>query len=387
MRLYLSDDDAAFADELRDFFTTRIPHSIRETVRERRELTKAQHVEAMRIMNAAGIAVPNWPVEWGGRDWTPLQRHIWYEEMHRAAVPVPLMLNASMIGPVLAEFGSAELKRRFLPPTANLDIWWAQGFSEPGAGSDLASLVTSAVHVGDEYVVNGQKTWTTHAQHADWMFALVRTDRAAKKQAGISMLLIDMRSPGVTVRPIALVAGGHEVNEVFLDDVRVPEANLVGVENRGWAYAKFLLGNERVGAAPVGIMKRDLSALREFAAEEGLLQRPAVQSRLVDIENTLVALELTAIRVTAASDDGEPHPASSILKLRGTEIQQEITALWMDLGGERAIVRAGAARSDVPAWVRGASEVYLNFRKTSIYGGSNEIQRQIIAGAILGLRA
>ena len=215
MKLRLSDEDAAFREEMRTFFTTQVPQHIRDTVAARHELTKEQIVESQQVLNAAGLAVPNWPVEWGGKDWTPLQRHIWHEEMQLASVPTPLAFNASMVGPVIAAFGTEELKQRFLPPTANLDIWWSQGFSEPDAGSDLASLRTTARREGDEYVVNGQKTWTTLGQYGDWIFTLVRTDPdAPKRQQGISFLLIDMTSPGLTVRPIELIDGGHEVNEV-----------------------------------------------------------------------------------------------------------------------------------------------------------------------------
>src|SRR4051812_40537126 len=265
MQLALSPEDAEFRDEMRAFFTTKIPQDIRDAVRDRRELTKDQMVTSMRILNAHGLAVPNWPVEWGGQDWSPLRRHIWHEEMQRACVPTPLAFNASMIGPVIAQFGSQQMKERFLPATANLDIWWAQGFSEPDAGSDLASLRTTAVRDGDEYVVNGQKTWTTLGQYGDWIFTLVRTNPDVKKQAGISLLLIDMTSPGVEVRPIELIDGGHEVNEVWFTDVRVPLDCLVGEENRAWDYAKFLLGNERVGVAPVGASKRILAEAKELA--------------------------------------------------------------------------------------------------------------------------
>ena len=226
-------------------------------------------VRSMQTLNAAGLAVPGWPVEWGGQDWSSLQRHIWSVEMQLACVPTPLAFNAGMIGPVIAAFGSQEMKERFLPPTANLDIWWSQGFSEPDAGSDLASLRTTAVRDGEEYVVNGQKTWTTLGQWGDWIFTLVRTDPEVKKQAGISMLLIDMTSPGLTVRPIELIDGGSEVNEVFFEDVRVPAENLVGEENKGWDYAKFLLGNERVGVAPVGLIKRLVAQAKKQAQTAG----------------------------------------------------------------------------------------------------------------------
>lgn len=391
MKLQLSDEDAAFREEMHAFFTTQIPQHIRDTVAARRELSKEQIVESVQAMNAAGIAVPNWPVEWGGKDWTPLQRHIWHEEMQLANVPAPLPFNASMVGPVIAAFGSQELKERFLPKTANLDIWWSQGFSEPDSGSDLASLRTTAVRDGDDYVVNGQKTWTTLGQYGDWIFTLVRTDPTVKKQAGISFLLIDMTSPGVTVRPIELIDGGHEVNEVWFEDVRVPVENLVGEENKGWDYAKFLLGNERVGVAPVGSTKRTLSQAKEYARTAGpggssLLDDPLVAAQIADLENELLALELTALRVVANSADGKPHPASSVLKLRGTELQQAVTELFVDLAGPLALASGAGEGSDVPDWARVTTPNYLNFRKASIYGGSNEVQRQIIAGTILGLK-
>jgi alkylation response protein AidB-like acyl-CoA dehydrogenase len=393
MRLELSEQDAAFRAEMRRFFTSEVPTSIRDAVAARRELTKEQIVESQRILNAAGLAVPGWPVEWGGRDWTPLQRHIWHEEMQRAAVPIPLAFNATMVGPVIAAFGSQEQKERFLPPTANLDIWWSQGFSEPDAGSDLASLRCAAVRDGDHWVVNGQKTWTTLGQHGDWIFCLVRTDPdAPRKQQGISFLLVDMTSPGVTVRPIELIDGGHEVNEVFFEDVRVPADNLVGEENKGWDYAKFLLGNERVGVAPVGSTKRVLAQAKEWARTAGagggsLLDDPLVAAQLADLENDLLALELTALRVVAHSADGKPHPASSVLKLRGTELQQAVSELVVDLAGPGSLgPRPPAApESDLPEWARGSTSSYLNLRKASIYGGSNEVQRQIIARTILGL--
>jgi alkylation response protein AidB-like acyl-CoA dehydrogenase len=351
MRLQLSPEDEAFREEMRTFFTTEVPQSIRDTVAHHRHLTKDQYVETQRILNAAGLAVPHWPVEWGGKEWTPLQRHIWREEMQLAAVPEPLAFNASMIGPVLAQFGTQEQKETFLPKTANLDIWWCQGFSEPDAGSDLASLRTTAVREGDEYIVNGQKTWTTLGQHADWIFCLVRTDPTAeKRQRGISMLLFPMDTPGVTLRPIELLDGTHEVNEVFFEDVRVPAENLVGEENAGWTIAKFLLGNERVGIARVGHTKRLLADAKEHAR------------RIVS--------------------NGTPL---SVLKLRGSELQQAATELLVDLAGPLSLASYADGGSDVPEWARAATPEYLNYRKVSIYGGSNEVQRTIIAGTILGL--
>jgi alkylation response protein AidB-like acyl-CoA dehydrogenase len=391
MQLELSPADADFRDEMRAFFATEVDADIREAVGEGRELTRDQFVRSQRTLNAAGLAVPHWPLEWGGRGWSPLRRYLWQEEMQRACVPPPLGFNTAMVGPVIAAFGGPEQKQRFLPATANLDIWWSQGFSEPDAGSDLASLRTSAVRDGDAYVVNGQKTWTTLAQHGDWIFCLVRTDPAAKKQAGISFLLVDMASPGVTVRPIELIDGSHEVNEVWFEEVRVPAENLVGEENAGWGYAKFLLGNERVGVAPVGATKRVLAQAKEWARSTpggdagALLDDPATAARIAELENELLALELTALRVVAHSAAGKPHPASSVLKLKGTELQQAVSELVVDLAGPASLASGASDGSSLPGWARRSAPTYLNLRKASIYGGSNEIQRQIIARTILGL--
>ena len=383
MQLELSAEDAAFREEMRSFFTTEFPQDIRDTVLEGRELSQEQIVRSQQALNAAGLAVPHWPEEWGGRGWTDLQRHLWHEEMQAAGVPTPLAFNASMIGPVIAQFGTEEQKARFLPGTANLDIWWSQGFSEPDAGSDLASLRTTAVRDGDDWIVNGQKTWTTLGQFGDWIFTLVRTDPEVKKQAGISMLLIDMTLPGVEVRPIELIDGSYEVNEVWFDDVRVPGDLMVGELNSGWTIAKFLLGNERVGVAPVGATKRALATLKHNAGD--LLDDPLTRARVAELENELLALELTALRVVAHSAGGEPHPASSVLKLKGTELQQAVSELALDLAGPGSLAYGAEDDSEVPGWARRSAPTYLNLRKASIYGGSNEIQRQIIARTILGL--
>ena len=383
MQLELSAKDATFREEMRSFFTTQFPQDIRDTVLEGRHLTRDQIVQSQQVLNAAGLAVPHWPQEWGGRGWSDLQRHLWHEEMQAAGVPTPLAFNASMIGPVLAQFGTEEQKARFLPATANLDIWWSQGFSEPDAGSDLASLRTTAVRDGDDWIVDGQKTWTTLGQHGDWIFTLVRTDPEVKKQAGISMLLIDMTLPGVEVRPIQLIDGSYEVNEVWFEDVRVPGDLLVGELNGGWTIAKFLLGNERVGVAPVGATKRALATLKHNAGD--LLEDPLTRARIAELENELLALELTALRVVAHSTGGEPHPASSVLKLKGTELQQSVSELALDLAGPGSLASGADDDSAVAGWARRSAPTYLNLRKASIYGGSNEIQRQIIARTILGL--
>ncbi|WP_067720227.1 acyl-CoA dehydrogenase family protein [Nocardia yamanashiensis] len=389
MRLSLSPEEVKFRDELREFYRTKIPAEIRDRVKYGLELSKDDIVTTHRILNEHGLAVPKWPVAWGGKDWTPMQRHLWEDEMQLASVPEPLTFNAQMIGPVIAQFGSEELKQRFLPPTANLDIWWCQGFSEPDAGSDLASLRTTAVRDGDSYIVNGQKIWTTLAQYADWIFCLVRTDPNAKKQAGISMLLFDVKTPGVTIRPIKLIDGHHEVNEVFFENVRVPADQLVGEENMGWTYAKFLLGNERTGITGVGRTKVKLGVAKEYAAQTKsgsgtLLEDPVFAARVAELENELLALELTLMRVVSNSSDGKPNPASSVLKLRGSELQQAATELLLDIAGPDALpVQAAGTAS--PDWAQRTGPAYLNYRKTTIYGGSSEVQRTIIASTILGL--
>ncbi len=397
MNLSFTADEAAFRDEMRDFFTTQIPLAIREQVQKGEHVSKQDQITSQRILNAHGLAVPHWPAAWGGKDWSPVQLYIYQDEMQMACVPPPLGFNANMVGPVIAQFGSEAQKQRFLPATANLDIWWCQGFSEPGAGSDLASLRTTAVRDGDHYVVNGQKTWTTLAQYADWIFCLARTDGAAKKQMGISFILIDMKTPGITVRPIQTIDGGVEVNEVWFDDVRVPVENLVGEENRGWDYAKFLLGNERTGIARVGVSKARIRRIKQLAALEKVGDRPMMdephfREKVAAIEVELKALEMTQLRVVADErhrERGKPNPASSILKLKGSEIQQATTELLMDVVGPYILPyddhEAGSNQPPVgPDFAAEAAPTYFNWRKISIYGGSNEIQRNIVAKAILG---
>ncbi len=386
MQLALNAEEAKFREELRTFYTTEIPADIRERNRLGFGPSRDDIVTSQKILHEHGLAVPNWPVEWGGKDWTPAQQQIWLDEMQLASVPEPLNFNTKMVGPVIAEFGSDEIKQRFLPPTASLDIWWCQGFSEPEAGSDLASLRTTAHRDGDSYVVNGQKTWTTLGQYADWIFCLVRTDpQAPKRQAGISFVLIDLDTPGITMRPIKLIDGGVEVNEVFFEDVRVPADQLVGEENQGWTYAKFLLGNERTGIAQLGRTKVRLAEVKERATENGLLDDPLFAARLAEVENQVLALELTQMRVASGSAAGKPNPASSVLKLRGSQLQQEATELLVEVAGPDALPFAAGDDIASPEWAQRAAPRYLNYRKTSIYGGSNEVQRTIIASTILGL--
>ena len=402
MELELSAKERAFRDEVRSFIDTTLPADVRAAMVGGRPLSKLQIVEWQRALNRRGWAVPHWPVEYGGTDWSAVEEYLFQDEMQQAPAPQPLPFNVDMVGPVIARFGSDAQRRRFLSRAANLDDWWCQGFSEPGAGSDLASLRTTARADGDHYVVNGHKIWTTLAQHADWIFCLVRTDPSAKKQLGISFLLIDMKSPGVTVRPIITIGGEHEVNEVLLADVRVPRENLVGEENKGWDYAKYLLGRERTGIARIGASKERLRRLRALAAatrlgDAALLDDPGFRERLLAVELELKALEITTLRILTAArgrDGSKPDPASSILKLKGTELQQAITELFMELGGpyvlpfepwSRSAGEPHAAGGAVDDWVACVAPTYFNWRKVSIYGGSNEVQRNIIAKAILGL--
>src|SRR5487761_2003887 len=396
MDLSFTAEELAFRDEARRFFRTEVPERTRAKLRDGEHLTKEEMVTSQRILNARGWATPNWPVAWGGQAWSPVQVYLYQDEMQQAHVPSPIAFNTSMDGPVIAQFGNDAQKRRFLARAANADDFWCQGFSEPGSGSDLASLRTKAELKGDKYIVNGQKIWTTLAQYADWIFCLVRTDPAAKAQEGISFLLIDMKSPGITVRPIVTIDGGREVNEVFFDNVEVPCANLVGQENKGWDYAKFLLGNERTGIARVGTSKARVARIKQLAALERIGDTPLIEDarfreKLAAVEIELKALEVTQLRVVSDErkrEKGRPNPASSILKLKGSVIQQQLTELTMEVVGPYAMPWQPPDQAQNEPFVgsdyaAAAGPSYFNTRKVSIYGGSNEIQRNIIAKAIL----
>ncbi|MFV0281659.1 MAG: pimeloyl-CoA dehydrogenase large subunit [Rhodoblastus sp.] len=399
MDLSFTPEEIAFREEVRSFFNDNLPKDIREKLVSGLHPSKEDMIRWTRILNKKGWAVPHWPVEYGGTGWTPVQQYIFLEEQMLAPAPQMLAFGVSMVGPVIYTFGSEEQKKKYLPAIANLDTWWSQGFSEPGAGSDLAGLRTTAKREGDFYIVNGQKTWTTLGQHGDMIFMLVRTDPTAKKQEGISFLLIDMKSPGIVVKPIITIEGGHEVNEVFFDDVKVPVENLVGKENKGWDYAKFLLGNERVGIARVGASKERIRRIKQLATAEldgdaPLIENQRFREKLASIEVELKALEMTQVRVVAAErtrEKGKPDPASSILKIKGSEIQQAITELALEVAGPyiapyREETHDGWNEPPVgPDWASPLAPAYFNYRKVSIYGGSNEIQKNIIAKAILGL--
>ncbi len=396
MDLNFTPAEQAFREEVRAFLAQELPAQVARRVLSGAHPTRDEIVAWQRTLHRRGWGAPSWRREFGGTGWGPVEQYIFEEECAAAGAPLQLPFGLKMVGPVIMAFGSPQQQQRFLPRIVSGEDWWCQGYSEPGSGSDLASLKTRAERQGDHYVVNGQKTWITLAQHADWIFCLVRTDPAAKPQAGISFLLVDMKTPGVTVRPIIMMDGGHEVNEVWFEDVKVPVENRVGEENKGWTYAKFLLGHERTNIAGVGTSKRQLSRLKQIAAKERkhgrpLLEDPAFASRIAQVEIDLMALEITNLRViSAVAERRAPGPEASLLKIRGSEIQQAIAELMMQAAGPYGMgfQRDAAERVEGavgPAYAAPLGLTYCNLRKTTIYGGSNEIQRGIIAQMILGL--
>ncbi|MDB5856004.1 MAG: pimeloyl-CoA dehydrogenase large subunit [Herminiimonas sp.] len=398
MDLNFTAEESAFRTEVRAFFSSALPADIQHKVLNGLILESEDYVRWQKTLHAKGWGGPSWPAEFGGTGWNPVQQYIFEEESAAAGAPRAIPFGLKMVAPVIMAFGSPAQQQRFLPRILSADDWWCQGYSEPGAGSDLASLKTRAVREGDHYVVNGQKTWTTLGQYADWIFCLVRTDIEVKPQAGISFILIDMKTPGITVRPIVTMDGGQEVNEVWFENVRVPVENLIGEENRGWTYAKFLLGHERTNIAGIGIAKRELARLKRIASEETkrgkpLIKDPLFAARIAQVEIDLLALEITNLRVLSAeAEKRAPGPEASILKIKGTEIQQAITELLVQAVGTYALpLRRDAMTPGFdgemvgPDYATALSAGYLNMRKLSIYGGSNEIQKNIIAQMILGL--
>jgi alkylation response protein AidB-like acyl-CoA dehydrogenase len=398
MDLNFTADELAFRQEVRDFVAQSLPADIQHKVINGLILERDDYVRWQKILHARGWGGASWPKEFGGPGWTPVQQYIFEEECAAAGAPRGIPFGLKMVGPVIMAFGSPAQQERFLPKILAADEWWCQGYSEPGAGSDLASLKTRAVREGDHYIVNGQKTWTTLGQYADWIFCLVRTDTEVKPQRGISFLLIDMKTPGITVRPIITMDGAHEVNEVWFENVRVPVDNRVGEENAGWTYAKFLLGHERTNIAGIGIAKRELARAKRIASLEmkngkPLIKDPLFAARIAQVEIDLTALEITNLRVLSAeAQKRAPGPEASILKIKGTEIQQAITELLTQAVGPYALplrreaMEAGYQGDAVgPFYSVPLAANYLNMRKVSIYGGSNEIQKNIISQMILGL--
>jgi alkylation response protein AidB-like acyl-CoA dehydrogenase len=401
MDLRFTPEEIAFRDEVRAFIRDNLPADTRERMRLGYSPRKQDTVAWQRILNKKGWAAISWPKEWGGPGWSAVQRMIFIEENQAAPAPELLSFNITMLGPVLIQFGTEAQKRRFLPRAANLDDWWCQGFSEPGAGSDLAALKTAAKREGDHYVVNGSKIWTSTAHNADWCFVLVRTNpNAAKRQEGISFLLVDMKTPGITVRPIVSIDGAHHLNEVFFDDVKVPVEMRIYEENRGWDVAKFLLGNERTGIARLGKSRERVAAAKEAARTarfngKPLIEDAAFRQRVAQLEVDMKALQITQYRVVSAGakkSDGRPDPLSSVLKVKGTELLQSTTELAMDAAGPLAMpvwAQELAELANEPDMLAEAAEQatgnYLFLRAASIYGGTNEIQKNILSKAVLRL--
>ena len=391
MDLDFSADELAFRDMVREWLRANLPADLRAKVARYRPLSRDDVSRWHRILAAKGWIAPAWPTEWGGTGWNVVQRYIFEEECGYAGAPMLSPFGLAMCAPILIRFGTQAQKDRFLPRIYRGDDFWCQGYSEPGSGSDLASLRTRAVRKGDRYVVDGQKIWTTAAHVADWIFCLVRTGGATeRRQDGISFLLIDMMSPGITVRPLTLMDGGHEVNEVFFEGVEVPVDNLVHEEGGGWTVAKALLGHERMNTARIGASRRELEALKAFATRQQKDGRPLLEDtrfrdKVARLEIEIMALAVTNLRFLDALRAGRPPGAEvSMLKIRGTEIQQALTELMMEAAGPLAQALGGGG--DDGDDITGALAArYCNFRKTTIYAGSNEIQRNIIAKQVLGL--
>jgi alkylation response protein AidB-like acyl-CoA dehydrogenase len=401
MDLRFTPEEIAFREEVRTFIRDNLPADIRDRMKLGHGPRKEDTVRWQRILNAKGWAGLSWGKEYGGPGWSAIQKMIFLEENQIAPAPELSSFNITMIGPVLIQFGTDAQKKRFLPRAANLDDWWCQGFSEPGAGSDLASLKTAAKREGDSYIVNGQKIWTSTAHMADWCFVLVRTNpNAPKRQEGISFILLDMKTPGITVRPIISIDGSHHLNEVFFDDVKVPVENLVHQENKGWDVAKFLLGNERTGIARLGKSRERVNASIDMAHKVNANGRPLIEDnvfrqRIAQLQVDMKALEITQYRVVSAYDkaggSGRPDPLSSVLKVKGTELLQATTELAIDVAGPMATpiwaqeLEAMNEPDDLLEASSASVGSYLFLRAASIYGGTNEIQKNILTKAVLGL--
>lgn len=394
MDLNYSAEELAFRDEVRDWLAKNVPTELSDKMADHESMSKDDIVRWHKILAKKGWIAPAWPKEWGGTGWNVVQRYIFEEECGYAGTPPLIPFGLTMCAPVLHKFGTEAQKKRFLPRIYNGDDFWCQGYSEPGSGSDLASLKTKAENKGDHYLVNGQKIWTTLGHYADWIFCLVRTDsQASKRQEGISFLLIDMKTPGVTVRPLILMDGGHEVNEVFFEDVKVPKENLVFEENKGWTVAKYLLGHERMNTGRIGVSKRELAKLKEFAAKQVKDGKPLIEDvrfrdKMSKVEIELMALEITNLRfLDQMRRSGQPPGADvSMLKIKGTEIQQSLTELMMQAVGPMAQPFKPVDHAEgFDSFIASLAPRYANMRKTTIYAGSNEIQRNIISKMSLGL--
>jgi alkylation response protein AidB-like acyl-CoA dehydrogenase len=387
MDLALKPEHRAFADEIRTFARENLSPATKTKTFSGKHYSRDDHMVWQKALGKKGWLAYTWPRKYGGPGWDVTQRFLFENVLAEEGAPRIIPFGVKMVGPVIYTFGADEQKERFLPGIRSSEVSWCQGYSEPGAGSDLANLRTKAVRDGDHYIVNGQKTWTSFAHWADWIFCLVRTDQEAKPQQGISFLLIDMKTPGVTVRPIIMLDGAHHVNDVFLDNVRVPVANRIGKEGEGWTCAKFLLANERLGIAEVPASKRGVRSLREVSDD------PSLAEKIADVDLQVQALEMSELRaLSAMALGGAPGPEVSTLKIRGSEIQQRIAELAMEAVGEYAApYQPGMLFQDTnetpigPDNAPPAAPRYFNMRKTSIYGGSNEIQKNIVSKMVLGL--
>ena len=399
MDLSYTEEEIAFRDEVRAFCKENLPEHIRQKQMCGQRLGREDVVTWQRILNKKGWVAPLWPVEAGGTGWDAVRYFIFKEECYRAWAPDVLAQNIQNLGPVIIAYGTDEQKSFFLPKLLNLDIWICQGFSEPGSGSDLASLKTRAEREGDHYVVNGQKLWTSGAHNADWMYALVRTDPNVKRQRGITYLLIDMKSPGITVRPVITLDGNRHVNEVFFENVHVPVGNLIGEENKAWSYAKYLLGNERVGIARVGLSKARVQLAKAMAEKvmidgKPLSENQQFREKLASVEVELTALEITNMIVVAGMgkrmDQGQ-DPRTSVLKMKGSDLQQSTTEILMEVAGPQAMARQVdvlEGRNEHPSgevWQATSALNYYIARAATIYGGTSEVQRNVVAKGILGL--
>jgi alkylation response protein AidB-like acyl-CoA dehydrogenase len=392
MDLALKPEHKAFADEVRDFARKNLSPATRAKTFSGKAYNRDDHMVWQQALGKQGWLAYTWPKKYGGPGWDVTQRFLFENVLAEEGAPRIIPFGPKMVGPVIYTFGTDEQKERFLPGIRSSEVAWCQGYSEPGAGSDLANLRTRAVREGDHYVVNGQKTWTSAAHWADWIFCLVRTNPDAKPQEGISFLLIDIKTPGITVRPIIMLDGSHHVNDVFFDNVKVPAANLIGKENEGWTCAKFLLANERLGIAEVPASKRGVRSLRELASDS-LGGDPSLAEKIADIDLQVQALEMSELRVLSTmAHGGAPGPEVSTLKVRGSEIQQRIAEIAMEAVGEYAapyqpdlLFRNTNETPIGPDHAPPAAPRYFNMRKTSIYGGSTEVQKNIVSKAILGL--
>jgi len=392
MDLNFTADELAFREEIRDWVSHHLPKVTSHKVHHALRLSREDQQGWQKILGKKGWLTYNWPTQFGGPGWNSVQKHLFEEECARAGAPRILPFGPVMVAPVIMAFGNAEQQRRFLPGIASGEVWWSQGYSEPGAGSDLASLQCKAERRGDSYLVNGQKTWTTLGQHGDWIFCLVRTSNEGKPQTGISFLLIDMKSPGISVRPIITMDGEHEVNEVWFDNVVVPAANLIGEENKGWTYAKHLLAHERTNIADVNRAKRELERLKRIAKAEGVYDDARFRDQIALLEIDVVALEMMVLRVLWAEKSGKQSlDVAGLLKIRGSEIQQRYSELMMLAGGPCTVpylheAMEGGWQGDIAIdrFLLPLAGSYFNQRKTTIYGGSNEVQRNIVAQTVLG---